>query len=142
MRLYCRALAACAAVLLFAGAARADAPNYVYFFTANNNAFTAYLDMNNRTTDAQGYPVVNVKITAISDAFRGWIKTNLPGGETADYAIDPYSIDCAHRMVAEHRIVFYDANTFPLHNYDYGGVMGMPIAGSMKDLMMKKVCGF
>jgi len=45
-------------------------------------------------------------------------------------------------MVAEHRIVFYDANTFPLSNYDYGGTMGMPIAGSMKDLMMHKVCGF
>jgi hypothetical protein len=142
MRLGLRAIAGVGAAVLLAGAARADANNFVFFFTANDNAFQAYLDLNNRTTDAAGYPVVNVKIAAISDTFRTWIKTNFPGAETADYAIDPYSVDCADKMVAEHRIVFYDANSFPMNAYDYGGKMGPPITGSMKYEMMRKVCGF
>lgn len=125
-----------------AGAAHAEPFNYVDFFTANNNAYEAYLDMNNRTTDGSGYPLVNVKITAMSDAFRGWVKTNFPGGENADYAIDPYSVDCSGRRVGEHRIVFYDSNGFPLTNYDFGGSMAPPITGSMKYYMMQKVCGF
>ncbi len=74
--------------------------------------------------------------------FRGWIKKNYPGSETADYALDPYSIDCTGKTVGEHRVVFYDANGFPLGNFDFGGHMAPPIAGSMKDALMDKVCGF
>ena len=126
---------------LLAATARAETPNYVDFFTANGNSFEAYLDLNNQSIDGSGYKLVNVKIGTISEAFRSWIKTNFPGGETADYAIDPYSVDCTNKTVGEHRIVFYDANGLPLTNYDFGGHMAPPIGGSMKDEMMKKVCG-
>ena len=127
---------------LTAGAARADDSNYVKFFTANNNAYNAYLDMNNQSTDASGYRLVNVKLVDMSETFRGWIKTNFPGGETAAYAIDPYSIDCSNKQTGEHLLVFYDSNDLPLTNYDFGGHMAPPITGSMKYYLMQKVCGF
>jgi hypothetical protein len=127
---------------LTAVAAQADDSNYVEFFTANNNAYDAYLDLNNQTTDASGYRLVNVKLLNMSDAFRGWIKTNFPGGENAAYALDPYSIDCSSKQVGEHLLVFYDSNGFPLTSYDFGGHMAPPITGSMKYYMMQKVCGF
>jgi len=130
-------------VAALAGAvARAATPSYVYFFTAINDSYKAYLDTANETTDGQGYQLVSVRIDTFSDAFRGWIKTNFPGGETAVYAIDPYSIDCTGKTIGEHRIVFYDNNGYPLSDYDYGGKMAPPIADSMKDQLMHKVCGF
>ncbi len=124
------------------GGARAETPNYVDFFTANNAGYEAYLDLNNQSTDGAGNRLVNVKIANISETFRGWIKTNFPGGETADFAIDPYSVDCTGKMVGEHTLVLYDANGLPLANYDFGGHMAPPIGGTMKDALMKKVCGF
>jgi hypothetical protein len=131
----------CIAVLP-ASPALADQPDYVDFFKADNAAYEAYLDLNNQSVDGKGHRLVNVKIAAISDAFRGWIKANFPGGETAAYAIDPYEVDCADKTVGEHRVVFFDANGFPLTNYDFGGAMSPPVGGSMQDAMMKKVCGF
>lgn len=120
----------------------ADTPNYVDFFRADNNNFEAYLDLNNQTTDGAGYKLVNVKIADFNDTFRGWIKTNFPGGESAAYAIDPYSVDCANKTVGEHLLVFYDSNSLPLTHYDFGGHMAPPITRSMKFYMMNKVCGF
>lgn len=122
--------------------ARASDPNYEYFFIANNDSYKAYLDHNNQSTDAARYRLVNVKISTFSDTFRTWIKKNFPGAETADYALDPYSIDCSGKMVGEHRLVFYDSNGFPMADYDFGGHMAPPIGGTMKDELMKKVCGF
>lgn len=122
--------------------ALADSSNYVEFFTANNSAYNAYLDLNNQTTDASGYRLVNTKLVDMSDTFRGWIKTNFPGGETAAYAIDPYSIDCSSKQIGEHLLVFYDSNDMPLTSYDFGGHMAPPITGSMKYYLMQKVCGF
>ncbi len=130
------------AVCLLVVGAMAETPNYVDFFRANNAAYEAYLDLNNQTTDKDGYRLVNVKLTDFSDTFRTWIKQNFPGGETASYAIDPYSIDCAGKMVGEHQLTFYDANDLPLEHYDFGGHMAPPIAGTMKAFMMNKVCGF
>jgi hypothetical protein len=130
------------AIGLLAAAAMADTTNYVDFFQANNSNYEAYLDLNNQTTDAAGYRLVNVKLTAFSDNFRNWIKQNFPGGETASYAIDPYSIDCAGKAVAEHQLTFYDANDLPLSHYDFGGHMAPPITSTMKYYMMNKVCGF
>ena len=135
-------LGALIAVGLAAVVAWADTPNYLYFFTADGDAFKAYLDLNNQSTDGAGYKLVNTKLDTFSDAFRGWIKKNFPGGETAEYAVDPYSIDCADKTVGEHRIVFYDSNHFPLADYDFGGKMAPPIAGTMKGDLMKKVCNF
>ncbi|HEY5347428.1 MAG TPA: hypothetical protein VIJ72_04485, partial [Rhizomicrobium sp.] len=111
------------------------------FFTAANNGFAAYLDLNNQTNDAKGYRLVNVKLDSMSDAFRGWIKENFPGGENAAYAIDAYSIDCAGKQTGEHLLVLYDANSFPLTSHDYGGEMAPPITSSMKFYLMQKVCG-
>lgn len=129
-------------VVMLTATAMAETPNYVDIFQANNAAYEAYLDLNNQMTDAAGYRVVNVKLTAFSDTFRTWIKTNFPGGETASYAIDPYSIDCAGKTVGEHQLTFYDANDLPLTHYDFGGHMAPPIASTMKFYMMNKVCGF
>ncbi len=126
---------------LLVSAAEAETPNYVSFFSANNSAYQAYLDYNNRTTDASGNPVVNVKLDSFSDAFRGWIKQYFPGGENAAYAIDPYSINCSAKTVGKHVLVYYDANGFPITSHDYGGEMAPPLTGSMKFYMMQKICG-
>lgn len=122
--------------------ARAATPSYQYFFTAINDSYKAYLDTANLTTDGQGYRLVSVRLDTFSDSFRDWIKKNFPGGETAVYAIDPYSIDCSGKTIGEHNLVWYDSNGYPLTNYDFGGHMAPPIADSMKDHLMQKVCGF
>lgn len=128
-------------VALTTSAAYADQPNYIRFFTANNSAYVAYLDMNNQSADAAGNRMVNVKIDTISDAFRDWIKQYFPGGENAAFAIDPYSIDCSAKTVAEHSLAYYDANGFPLTSHDYGGQMVTPINGSMQFYLLERVCG-
>jgi len=74
---------------------------------------------------------------AISDAFRGRIQANFPGGETAAYAIDPQDVDCADKTAGETRVAFFDASGVPLTNYDFGGAMAPPVGGSMQDAMMK-----
>lgn len=125
-----------------AAAVRGAVPTFKYFFTAANNSYKAYLDTANESADRQGYRLVTVRIDAISPSFRAWIEKNYPGGEPADYAVDSYSIDCAGRKVGEHRIVFYDSDGFPLTDYDLGGHMAPPAAGSMKDYLMREVCGF
>ncbi len=124
------------------GPLRAATPSYQMFFTAINDSYLAYLDTANITTDGSGNKLVSVKITTFSAPFRDWIKKNFAGAENADYAIDPYSVDCSAKTIGEHRIVFYDNNGFPLNNYDFGGHMAPPIADSMKDHLMQKVCGF
>lgn len=121
------------------GAAQANNANWLNFFAANNNAYGAYINLNDQRTDGAGYPLRDVKLTAFSDTFRGWIKTNFPGGETAQYAIDPYSIDCADKTVAEHRLVWFDSNGFPLADYDFSGKVSPPIAGSMKEFLVQSI---
>lgn len=115
--------------------------NFQYFFTATNAAFEGYLDRGNLTSDSDGNPLVNVKLTKFSAAFRGWIKSNFPGAETADYAIDSYSVDCESKKVGEHQITWYDAANNELTDYDFGGIMSTPISYSMKENLMKKLCG-
>ena len=126
---------------LTTSAAYADQPNYSQFFSASNGAYVAYLDLNNQSTDPAGNRMVDVKIDTISDAFRGWIKQYFPGGENAAYAIDSYGIDCSAKTMAEHLLVYYDANGFPLTSHDYGGQMGTPITGSMQFYLVQHVCG-
>ena len=128
-------------VALTTTAAYADQPNYVRFFSASNGAYVAYLDSNNQSTDSAGNRLVDVKIDTISDAFRGWIKQYFPGGENAAYAIDSYGVDCSAKTMAEHLLVYYDANGFPLTSHDYGGQMGTPITGSMQFYLVQHVCG-
>lgn len=116
-------------------------PQFTYFFTETNRAFEAYMDSGHMTVDADGNRLVTVKLTKFNDTFRMWIKTNFPDGEDADYAIDQYSIDCEGKMVGEHQIVWYDAKGNELTDYDFGGDMNAPITYSMKDILMKRVCG-
>jgi hypothetical protein len=123
------------------GAAQADTPNYISFFTAGNGAYQAYLDQNNRTTDTSGSTMVNAKVDTFSDAFRGWIKRYFPGGENAAYAIQSYGLNCSARTVASHTVTYYDANGMPLASHDYGGAVTTPITGSMEFYMMQKICG-
>ena len=123
------------------GLVTAQAPSYKYFFTATDQSFEAYFDQAGMTLDKNGDKLVPVKLTRFSASFRKWIKDNFPDGETADYAIDSYSIDCEAKTVGEHRIVWYDAGGSELTEYDFGGRLTSPIAYSMKDNLMKKVCG-
>src|SRR6185437_5961762 len=109
--------------------------------TASDAAFEASMDQANFSVDHDGNKLVTVKLTKFSGAFRNWIKSNFPGGETADYAIDAYSLDCDGRKVGEHVITWYDSANADLTDYDFGGNMSTPIAFSMKDNLMKKVCG-
>jgi hypothetical protein len=124
------------------GQIHAATPSYVQFFTAINDSYVAYLDTVNQTIDGQGYKLFSVKLAQFSTPFRDWIKKNFPGAETAEYAIDPYSIDCVHKTIGEHRLVWYDSNGFPMGDYDFGGKMAPPNADTMKDHLMQKVCGF
>jgi hypothetical protein len=121
--------------------AAAPASTFKYFFTASDAAFEAYVDDSNKKPDADGNKLVNVKLIKFSGAFRNWIKSNFPGGETADYAMDSYSIDCYGRKVGEHQITWYDASGSELTDYDFGGILSTPMTYSMKDNLMKKLCG-
>jgi hypothetical protein len=122
-------------------ASKAPAGNFKYFFTATGAAFEAYMDLASQKADSEGNKSVTVKLAKFSSSFRDWIKSNFPGGETADYAIDSYSIDCEGKKVGEHEIVWYDANGSELTNYDFGGILSTPIIYSMKENLMKKMCG-
>jgi hypothetical protein len=117
------------------------AQDFKYFFTATNAAFEAYLDQASLKMDRDGNKLVTVKLMKFSGAFRNWIKSNFPGGETADYAIDSYSIDCEARKVGEHEITWLDSSSTELANYDFGGTMSTPINYSLKENLMKKLCG-
>lgn len=137
LRMCMAALAACLAV----GARSASAENLKHFFDANNAQFQAYVDKDDHTQDARGRPLATVKLMAFSPAFRDWIEKNFPHGHDAAYALDPYSIDCSSRQVAEHRLVYYDNNGLPLASYDFGDTMGTPIPHSMKDYLVQEICG-
>ena len=116
-------------------------PDFQYFFTATDAAFEGYLDHANLGPDADGNKLAAVKLMKFSASFRAWIKSNFPGGEAADYAIDSYSIDCQARKVGEHTITWYDSGGNELTDYDFGGTMSTPISYSMKENLMKKMCG-
>jgi hypothetical protein len=122
-------------------ASKGPAGNFKYFFTATGAAFEAYMDLASQKPDSDGNKSVTVKLAKFSSSFRDWIKSNFPGGETADYAIDSYSIDCEGKKVGEHEIVWYDASGSELTNYDFGGILSTPIIYSMKENLMKKMCG-
>lgn len=117
------------------------APDFKYFFTAANAAYEAHFDQANVTQDRDGNKLVTVKLMKFSPAFRDWIKSNFPGGEAAEYAIDSYSIDCQEKKVGEHQIVWYDPSGSELTDYDFGGNLSAPISYSMKENLMKKLCG-
>jgi hypothetical protein len=127
---------------LLISAAKAETPNYVYFFNAGNGAYHAYLDYNNRTTDASGNLVVNVKLDSFSEAYRSMIKQYFPGAENTAYAIYPISVNCSAKTIGGHVLVYYDGNGFPITSHDYGGVMASPVTGAMEFYLMQKVCGF
>ena len=55
------------------GAAQANNANWFNFFAADNNAYEAYINLNDQRTDGAGYPLRDVKLTAFSDAFRGYL---------------------------------------------------------------------
>jgi hypothetical protein len=120
---------------------KAPASNFQYFFTATGGAFEAYLDLASQKMDPDGNKLVTVKLIKFSSSFRDWIKSNFPGGETADYAVDSYSIECEAKKVGEHEIAWYDANGSELATYDFGGILSTPITYSMKENLMKKMCG-
>ena len=117
------------------------APGFHYFFTAKDQAFEAYYDNTRVVLDEDGNKLVAVRMTKFSTGFRDWIRTNFPGGESADYAVDTYSIDCQARTVGEHRLIWYDTGATELTDFDFGGAMSTPARYSLKDNLMRKVCG-
>lgn len=123
------------------GAGPQAAPSFQYFFTAKDQAFEAYYDPSSRDLDSDGDRLVTVRMTKFSAAFRDWVKTNFPGGETADYAVDTYSIDCDKKLISEHRLVWFDNTGTELTDFDFGGALGTPARYSLKDNLMRKVCG-
>jgi hypothetical protein len=133
------------ALLLTSVPVGAQAPEatakYTYFFTETNQAFEAAFDQGNIGLSPDGNKLVSVKLSKFSPAFRNWIKDNFPSGETADYAIDSYNVDCAAKTIGENQIVWYDASGTELTDYDFGGRMAAPIPYSMKENLMKKICG-
>jgi len=99
------------------------------------------MDETGATADRDGNKLITVKLMKFSGPFRNWIKSNFSGGETADYALDSYSVDCEAKKVGEHEITWNDSGGNELASYDFGGVMSTPIPYSMKDNLMKKLCG-
>lgn len=129
------------AIWALAGAAFAQA-GMVHFFDALNSGFAAYYDPNEATRDAAGLRMFNVREQAFSADFRStFIASNFPAAQNADYAIDQYSVDCAARQVGEHQLIFYSSSGVPLTTYDFGGQMKTPIPNSLKDFLVRRVCG-
>lgn len=134
-------LAVLASLVVAACPIGAQTADYRYFFTATDAAFEAAMDAASVTLDAGGNKLVSVRLSKFSAAFRDWIKSNFPGGEMADFATDSYSIDCEAHTVGEHRLVWHAPDGGALADYDFGGRMAAPTAYSMKENLMKKVCG-
>lgn len=112
--------------------------NFVAF--AKQGGFEAFYDANYEMTDSSGYRLVNVKVTGFSSTFRSWIHTNYRGAEFADYALIQYSVDCASKTVAEHLMVFYDANGNDLGSHDAREQMTQPMATTVKFDLLLAIC--